>query len=655
MSNCTNLIASTEMASLDKWRDVLPPPPSYSDVSSADDVYQNTSAASTCNLPTVPDVSPTTTLSRDGAIPPPYPGHTTVETAAYLEPVQSAKRGASFIPNPVFTLALPTVPRDARHDTLEIQHSTPPNFREPSRSVPTDTGAQTAPPVPPHLSSSCQPHACPEQRSAANSDHVNVDILGIAGPPQQSESAAIRLRVAKQERLSQLQQSFALNDMEATQVGSSCMCYKKFKFPTTQRLLIASKTGWRGILYTIFPLLSRYSREILVYIQLVVFATLLIVSIVNRTKENEWNILDIVNIALSGSATIIAIFNVVIVTCMQQCVLARRLMCCRKDNGIDKGMFMYFDLLCPILLSEILALPIFICGMFKFVLAFIKANNHFSDVPIGISVYASTGLVVLILHYAIRIIVAVFAFRETHIARSKPRSHLRIDIHFFIHMLLQMILQVIMIVVVGNEFYFENSFYKKIFLNASYYQIFSLNYTFGFASPNLIFMTIGTYVIPALSIVSFIVMNYYSIRQYPIAFFLDAIGRSGSGSIQVRKDYLYTKVDCCSKLCHTMTHCGLVMTSFVLSAIFLGFFASVLNVCFYYTSVNRGAVLLPAWCLYDISGAAAVLLLNAGVILVVSLWCLFVGLVITGYCLLYCLSGGKRLNGGGKRLNAQTE
>ena len=649
------------MASIDKWRDVLPPPPSYSDVSSADDVYQNTSAAPTCNLPTVyqntsaastcnlptvyqntsaastcnlPDVSPKTTLSRDGAIPPPYPGHTTVETAAYLEPVESAKRGASLTPNPVFTLALPTVPRDARHDTLEIQHSTPPNFREPSRSVPTDTGAQTAPPVPPHLSSSCQPHACPEQRSATNADHVNVDILGITGPSQQSESATIRLRVAKQERLSQLQQSFALNDMEATQVGCSCMCSKKFKFQTTQRLLIASKTGWRGI-HTIFPLLSRYSREILVYIQLVVFATLLIFIIVNRTKETEWNILDIVNIALSGSATIIAIFNVVIVTCMQQCVLARRLMCCRKDNGIDKGMFIYFDL-CPILLSEILAFPIFICGMFKFVLAFIKANNHFSDVPIGISVYASTGLVVLILHYAIRIIVAVFAFRETHIARSKPRSHLRIDIHFFIHMLLQMILQVIMIVVVGNEFYFENSFYKIFFQNASYYQIFSRNYTFGFASSNLIYMTIGTYVIPALGIVSFIVMNYYSIRQYPIAFFLDAIGRSGSGSIQVRKDYLYTKVDCCSKLCHTMNHCGLVMTSFVLSAIFLGFFGSVLNVCFYYTFVTP-----PAWRLYDLSGAAAVLLLNAGVILVTLLWCLFVGLVITGYCLLHCLIGGK--------------
>lgn len=616
------------MASLDKWREVPPPPPSYSDVCSADDVYQNTSAASTCNLSAVPDVPPKTTLSRNGAqsaIPPSYPGHTTVETAAYLEPVQSAQRGASLTPNPVFTLALPTVPRDARHDTLEIQHSTPPNFREPSRSVPTDTGAQTAPPVPPHLSSSCQPHACPEQRSAANADHINVDIVGITGPPQQPRSATIRLRVAKQERLSQLSQSFTLNDMEATKVGSSCMCYKRFKFPTTKTLLIASKTGWRGIMYTIFPLLSRYSREILVYIQLVVFATLLIVSIINRTKETEWNILGIVNIALSGSATIIAIFNVVIVTCMQRCVLARRLMCCRKDNGIDKGMFMYFDL-CPILLSEILALPILICGMFKFVLAFINANNHFSDVPIGISVYASTGLVMLILHYVIRIIVAVFAFRETHIARSKPRSGLRIEIHFFIHMLLQMILQVIMIVVVGNVFYFENSFYKNFFLNASYYQSFSRNYIF--ASPDLIYMTIGTYVIPALGIVSFIVMNYYSIRQYPIAFFLDAIGRSGSGNM-VRAHYdQYTRVDCCSKLFHTLTHCGLVMTSFVLSAIFWGFFASVQNVCYFSYKYTERAALPLAWCQYDISGAAAVLLLNAGVILVTSLWCSFVGVVI---------------------------
>ena len=477
--------------------------------------------------------------------------------------------------------------------------------------------------------------AHPLQRSGHN-DIQMVSPPRQNGAPPRVPPQASPVYVLEERRLLLFQN--ALRDIEnrTEKTKFGCTCSKKYRFPTTEALSIASRAGWRGIMYTIFPLLSRYGREILVYIQLVIFTTLLVFSIVNRTTATEWNVLDIVNIALSGTATIIAIFNVVIVTCMQRCILARRLMCCRKDDDFVTGMFMYFDL-CPVLLSELMVLPILICAMFKFILAFINADSHFSAVPIGISMFMSTGLVMFTLNCAIRIVIAVLAFRETHIVRSKPRSGLRIETHFFIHMLAQMILQVIMIVIVGNVFYFENSFYTFLFQNVSEYKNLSHNYIF--ASSNLIYMTVGTVIIPALGIVSFIILNYYSIRQYPIAFFLDVIratgGMSGAESI-VRADYKATRVDCCTKFCHTMTHCGLVMTSFVLSAIFIGFLASVLtsNVCHYKYYVIKHPALTVPWCQYDISGAAVVLLLNAGVIIVPLLWIIAIIVVIALLCII---------------------
>ena len=699
------------------------PPPSYSDLFSADGVYENTSTATVGNFTAIPDVPLEAKLSHEREnrpLPPSYPSHVRINTTAIVETVQST-RVASPSPNQAFPPTTPNVPREAETNTLfydvsqqpeilleiaamqctdpELQclkkcaagrstalvlqavtlpldgsiyniicdvstgtprpfvptamrrsvfealhSSTHPSIRETRQLITTrffwpgmnkDLGVWT------RACLSCQRSQVQRQTSTPLSSSGQNDIQMVNPPlqngaPPRVPRQASPVYVLQERRLLLFQNASRdiENRTEKTKVG--CTCSKKYRFPTTEALSIASRAGWRGIMYTIFPLLSRYGREILVYIQLVIFTTLLVFSILNITTTTEWNVLDMVNIALSGTATIVAIINVVIVTCMQRCILARRLMCCRKDYGFVTGMFMYFDL-CPVLLSELLVLPILICAMFKFILAFINADSHFSSVPIGISMFMSTGVVLFTLNCVIRILIAVFAFRKTHMARSKPRSGSRIEIHFFVHMLAQMILQVITTVIVGNVFYFENSFYTFLFQNVSESKNLSHNYIF--ASPSLIFMTVGTVIIPALGIVSFIILNYYSIRQYPIAFFLDVIGTTRGmrrAESIVRADYEATRVDCCTKFCHTMTHCGLVMTSFVLSSIFIGFLASVLtsNVCYYKYYVIKHPALTVAWCLYDISGAAVVLLLNAGVIMVTLLWIIAMILVIALLCII---------------------
>ncbi|KAL5509130.1 hypothetical protein EMCRGX_G004435 [Ephydatia muelleri] len=180
-----------------------------------------------------------------------------------------------------------------------------------------------------------------------------------------------------------LSQDLAL-DRECELSLYTCLCRKDFS--TTEPLRIASKTGWTEIRHTMFPLLSTYGREALVCTQLATFLLLLAFAITCRMfADSQWTIeCGWMNVALTGTGTLIATINMAITTCMQRCLLVRRLLCCRR-NDVQRvlasgqclpGMFIVFFDLSLILVSEILLFPIFICFMFRFLVAFSNANNY---------------------------------------------------------------------------------------------------------------------------------------------------------------------------------------------------------------------------------------------------------------------------------------
>ena len=101
------------MAGLVTRREV--PPPSYSDLFSADGVYENTSTASVGNFTAIPDVPLEATLSHESEnkpLPPSYPSHVRINTTAIVETVQST-RVASPSSNQAFPPTTPNVPRGA--------------------------------------------------------------------------------------------------------------------------------------------------------------------------------------------------------------------------------------------------------------------------------------------------------------------------------------------------------------------------------------------------------------------------------------------------------------------------------------------------------------------------------------------------------------
>ena len=616
------------MASLDARRDAVPP--AYSDVKN--DEYEN--AASRTAQP--PRTTDETVLSYQDH-PPPY--HDATCTAAvgeappYIQEC-SLHREYMYSPpaysavSPSFVHVVPSehVLTSVGPNTISEPSNAQTNVNE-QHHLHVDTG------VPVRQENSapfCNDYNTDTNQYSANNHNENIAAMEVPGldTSQQATQPPLHhlssMRQANEERRLLLIQTASNNIAHRsgrTKVGCKYTfnpsCYpEKVVFPTTEPLLIASKAGWMALIYSVFPLLSRYGREILVYTQLVIFTTLLVFSVLNNTtySEKTANFVDVVNVSLSGTAALVAVFNVVVVTCMQRCMLTRRVMCRRDDDDsdqrcfllwhqFDKGTYMFFDL-CPVLLSEIFMFPILICTMFKFILVLIKAPNHISAMSV---IFVVTGLSMFLLVYVVRVLIVAFSFRAIQKARGDSRcckSGSWLQMVFFIYIVAQMILQVFMTIIVGNTFYYEN-----------------VTKSFLFVSPYLIYMTVSSFIIPVLGLIGFIISNYYSIRQYPIAFFLDILRSAGrsyctremlAAEEVVMDDYKATEVNFCFKILHVISHSVLGISSVTLFTIFFAFL-----VCFLLTSSY-----IPdrTWFPYNVFGAVAVLVLNAGVVVVGLVW-----------------------------------
>ena len=311
-----------------------------------------------------------------------------------------------------------------------------------------------------------------------------------------------------------------------------------------------------------FPLLSTYGREALVCTQLATFLLLLAFAITCRMfADSQWTIeCGWMNVALTGTGTLIATINMAITTCMQRCLLVRRL-CCRR-NDVQRvlasgqclpGMFIVFFDLSLILVSEILLFPIFICFMFRFLVAFSNANNYLDPRFVRSAIFFSLAGFSVILLYLLRILIVIFAFCAIQKKRARDhymseccgcKSGTALHIRFVFHLLFQMILQILMTVMVGKAFYYG-----------------SINGKSTSISPALQYLIAGSFIIPLMGVLSFIVPNYYSIRRYPIAFFLNVLQPLVTTSDKmleaeriVRRHYIASKRTCFDGYCYAIFH-----------------------------------------------------------------------------------------------------
>ena len=266
---------------------------------------------------------------------------------------------------------------------------------------------------------------------------------------------------------------------------------------------------------------------------------------------------------------------------------------------------MYVDIV-RLLLSEIFIYPILICSIFQFVLAFIEANDNYDIKFLGITfLFSLTIISMIVVVYIFRIYILFHAFHAIQRARGEGRyrrSGTWFHWRLILHVMAQMFSQVMMIVAIAGKFYYEN------LVPIPGYGI--------RVSPYLWYMVVAAFVIPVCgSVLNFAVMNYYSIREYPIKFLLDVVPIADQ---YVRPHFSdIEKATFCNRLTYVITHSVLVLMSMGYFALLIAFAVCCLLVVPYSSEFSHyvGSWYV-IWRVYYFVTVSVVFVTNVGVVFV---------------------------------------
>mgnify|MGYP003481974788 CR=1 FL=1 len=264
---------------------------------------------------------------------------------------------------------------------------------------------------------------------------------------------------------------------------------------------------------------------------------------------------------------------------------------------------MYVDVV-RMLLSEIFIYPILICSIFQFVLAFIEANDNYDIKFLGITIFFSLTIIsMIVVVYIFRIYILFHAFHAIQRARGEGtyrRSGTWFQWRLILHVMAQMFSQVMMIIAIAGKFYYEN------LVPIPGYGI--------RVSPYLWYMVVTAFVIPVCGFLNFTVMNYYSIREYPIKFLLDVVPIAdqyvGPHFFEIEKATFWNRVT------YVLTHAVLVPMSLANFVLLIGFTVCCLITVPYSSEFSQyvGSWYV-IWRVYYFVTVSVVFITNVGVVL----------------------------------------
>ena len=324
----------------------------------------------------------------------------------------------------------------------------------------------------------------------------------------------------------------------SSQPGASAIKKIEFMTPILRR---GRSRGWVMHNQMIFPLVKNTFRNIWVGTETLMVLVALGLSIASLSfGKNE--IFNIVHLGLTILGSILGVIDGMILVC--QCCGK---FCCSEcehtseDVEFDEAsLLLHRDESNPgngrcrqcienakgtfdigrMILAEIIFYPLLICDIFEVITG--KAY-HFNNVEDGVSfvLFAiSLGLLVFYV-YIVRIIVLIAATYHSQKSRSPPsiegsdfdpsikKSALYFQSYFIIHVLAQMVAQILMIITIGIGIHEEN---KHVSSNDS------IN-----VSNYLWYMIVAGYVLPVFGLLTFFVVTYFWVQEFPIGICVDVL------------------------------------------------------------------------------------------------------------------------------------
>ena len=320
----------------------------------------------------------------------------------------------------------------------------------------------------------------------------------------------------------------------------------------------AQEDGKRYLKELVFPLFSRYIREVVTYGNFLFAFILFLITLITVAASSTRTVVDFVNLGFSTVSWLLTSMDLIIAIYFHRCKLACDIYkycrdrtystdeeatssstCCISARGssndeVDSGneaatsspdrgqcdqccklccKNKYADLF-RLLLIEVFAYPITICSMLKVFLSIHLRSEDGIDVStdLGITGFVVSALWNIFFIYVLRSFVilrticAIETYREDGPVSGTGRSY---PYWFFAHVIMQMVAQILMIVCIAAKMYYEN----RNFPADSTVRI----------SPYLWYMILGGFFIPLAGIFTFLIYSYYYIEEYPIGLFVDLL------------------------------------------------------------------------------------------------------------------------------------
>ena len=315
--------------------------------------------------------------------------------------------------------------------------------------------------------------------------------------------------------------------------------------------------GWTVYSNVVFPLFSDIIRDAWVISELVIVLIALIFSIVTFSLSEKKRVFNIIQLLLTIISSLLAVIDGIVTlpecrscracwakvkernsmninaetgntikvqatdgipekSCRKKCCA-----CCKEFLDIVRAF-----------LTEALVYPLLLCDIFDVIIGKAYEGRSAADVT-GFILFLLSCAALLLYVYIARLLILVGMIKAVQ-ERRKPlvddpevqkkyrydttigRAAFYFQGYFFVHVCLQMLAQIMMFIAIGGKIRYDNRhFYDPTNKNEDDLPI--------YVSSHLWYMLISAYIMPLLGLLTFFIVTYYWVQEFPIGLCIDMI------------------------------------------------------------------------------------------------------------------------------------
>ena len=305
-------------------------------------------------------------------------------------------------------------------------------------------------------------------------------------------------------------------------------------------------TGLKLFKNIAFPLVNDIVRDVWIVTELVAILIALGLSAASfslGSQQNELRIFNSIHLALAAFSTLLAIIDAI--TNLSQCRSCKQCKqkCCNQNAGTGQRRTRDPESSCRkcangcstvsdtvrMLATELLIYPLLVCDMFEFIIAKPWKNPEPVDI-IGMLLFVFSLIALVLYVYVIRVVILGYLIKYVHKLR-KPRrddqaywdkcgydpsisnSAVKFQAYFFLHIVGQMIGQILTLIAIGAKIQYDNRSCGDVDVDNCTIRISSF----------LWFMIASGYVLPVCGVLTFFIVTYYWVQEFPVGLCLDIL------------------------------------------------------------------------------------------------------------------------------------